>query len=296
VTLLCKALETLVKKEFLALREKANLIRKHKVSIFTAGPAAQAFYKDLLDNWGVEAKFFIDNDPVLEKSMVCGKQILGSPWKNLPEFYQEYAVIIATSFKNYWQIARQLDEIGFTRYMHYDAFIACKYWDCYERVVELLEDDLSKVSYLAAIYALLTDDIRFIQYIESPYFAIKGFIRNGPEIIVDAGAFVGDTVEEYLRRGLIGLKIYAFEPGSDAIAALRARVERLKIEWALKDDDIIIIQAGLGEKTEIINLPLGCDAMLRKSNDGPVKEIQIYSLDDFFSDRQTDHLRFSNLI
>ncbi|GHT01615.1 hypothetical protein AGMMS50276_30000 [Synergistales bacterium] len=294
-TPLWKALAALVERESFWLRRQASLLCKRRVAIFSAGATAQSFYNTLLADWGIEAEFFIDNNPDLENKLIHNKAVRRDPWVKIPDFCDEYAVIVATSGEYYKQIAAQLDEIGLTAYMHYDAFVACSLYEQYKSITELLEDDLSKASYLAAIYSLLTGDNRFIQFRGDPYFDVKGFIRNGAEIIVDAGAFVGDTVEEYFRRGITGLKIYAFEPSSNVIAALKARVSRLIVEWALKEDDIVIVSAGIGAKTEIVRLSLGVDSMLRKTAPGINSEYQVYSLDDYFADKKAFTLLKSDI-
>lgn len=67
---------------------------------------------------------------------------------------------------------------------------------------------------------------------------------------VDCGAFVGDTIEQYIvgRQGLID-KIVAFEPDDRNLNALEYRLSRLKREWALSDDIFEVIPCGLAEKT-----------------------------------------------
>jgi FkbM family methyltransferase len=67
------------------------------------------------------------------------------------------------------------------------------------------------------------------------------------EIFIDAGAFVGDTLELFLfnKEGIFN-KYYCFEPSFQYYSALLNRVKRLKIEWALPEDKIFCINAGVG--------------------------------------------------
>jgi len=104
------------------------------------------------------------------------------------------------------------------------------------------------------------------------------------ETIVDAGAYVGDTVEEYVKRGMEGVKIYAFEPYETARLKLETRVKRLKAEWIIGDNDIEVIPAGVGAKTERLNFQ-SIGTMLSISNAGDF-DLPVCSLDDFFKDKK----------
>jgi len=187
--------------------------------------------------------------------------------------------------KFYSQIISQLSSVGIIAYMHADSYCACQLWDRYVKVIELLNDEQSKISYLGAIYYMLTLDNSFVQYESDEYFSLKQFVYNGFEIIVDAGSFTGDTIEEYLKHGSENVMIYAFEPYNKAFKRLTSRVERLMREWMLRDGDIILINAGVGAETKILNFSTINPSMLRQSNEGNV-ELQVYSIDDYFKDKE----------
>lgn len=109
-------------------------------------------------------------------------------------------------------------------------------------------------------------------------------------IVVDCGAYVGDTIEVFLWKTTgIMKRIYAFEPGKQQFQAMQKRVVRLKSEWALAENQIILEQAGVGEKPifkyineEQIGLSsnrvcdMGCDN----------NKIRIESLDDYFRENE----------
>jgi len=276
------AMQALVDRECYYLQQKVELIKEGKVAIFPAGPTAQAFFYTLRNQYKIETDLFIDNNPTLDGKIVCGKEIKHSPWGEI----NEYSVLIPTSAKYFHEISVQLKEFGRTMFMSASAFVACQYAEKYSNIVNMLEDDLSKISYLASIYNLLTFDNSFVHYVPNQYFGLPNFSLNNSEIIVDAGAYVGDTVEEYVRRGTEGVNVYAFEPYDKALDKLRNRVSRVKQEWLLKDDDIVIVPAGVGAETKKIFFShIGNPTMIIQSEQGAF-ELPVYSLDDYFRDKE----------
>ena len=277
---------TLVDRESYWLRQKVILFNKKKIVIFPAGPTAQAFYHTLLNDYGIEAEFFIDNNPDIEGKSVCGKPIKLRPWEQDATFKDRYAVLIPTVFDNYYfQIVEQLEKAGNMTHMHAFSYCACQLWDKYQKVLSLLCDNQSKLSYLGAIYSLLTFDNTFIRYETDGYFALKPFTYNGYETVVDAGAYTGDTVEKYVIHGSDSIKIYAFEPYDKAREKLEARVKRLKNEWILDDDDIVVVNAGVGDETKMLSFSSAKPTMLKPDEYGDT-HIKVYSLDDYFRDKK----------
>jgi FkbM family methyltransferase len=199
----------------------------------------------------------------------------------------EYVILIPTLFKYYEQIAAQLDAANICSYFYADAFMAHRFWYSYDRVSCMLADELSKASYWGAIYGLMSGDNTFVTKDPSPnYFALREFASAEGEIIVDVGAYVGDTIEEYLKKASGNVKIYAFEPFKSAINKLTERVKRLEREWMLDDNAIEIIPAGVGSETRTLRFSAENPSMLKIDAQGETT-IPVYSLDDFFKDKPT---------
>ena len=281
-----QALYKLVERECYWLHQRVDEFKGKKYVLFPAGPTGQAFYYTLLNEYGIEAEFFIDNNAKFKGKSVCGKPVTYSPWEKNPNFVYEYVVLIPTSPKFYFQIVYQLETAGISAYMSMEAFCMCQLWRRYKAIANVLYDDLSKISYLAAIFYLCTYDNTFIQCIDNHYFALPNFVENNCQIIVDAGAYVGDTLEEYVKRGTEGVKIYAFEPYDKAITALERRVRRLKSEWMLNKDDITIVPAGVGAETKKISFSQGGNPTMIKPNKHGNLELPVYSLDDYFKGKE----------
>ena len=160
-----------------------------------------------------------------------------------------------------------------------------------ENAFGLMSDDDSKKVYLTIIKANITTDYTLYRPIfeYNQYGAIPEFSRmpDGGNVFVDAGGFVGDTAEEFVWRACgILQKIHIFEPNPKNIKAIKIRAKRLTEEWALKEDAIVCVQAGLGDQET--NLPFferGCSdsGTFHHTAGQATDSIQIRRLDDYLA-------------
>jgi FkbM family methyltransferase len=112
----------------------------------------------------------------------------------------------------------------------------------------LFGDDFSKRTYYALLTYYLSQDINYLHAVCRPVQTLyykQEFIEFGPdESVVDAGAFMGETIQFYLDRtqGQFN-QIYAFEPNPVSFKHMQALVERMPI--ANKADRIHLYNKGL---------------------------------------------------
>jgi len=274
--------QKLIEREVTKIKNHIDRYIGRKVAIFPAGNYGQKAFSFLKSDFGVVAECFIDNNPNID-GLVEGIPVLFEPWKMDPEFKQKYFIIIAT--KPIWvkQISSQLSEVG-VPHISSDAYTAALLWERAKSIVSLLDDDYSRASYLGLVWYWLTHDTTLCQSTGNQYFDVMPFFSPMHETIVDLGAYVGDTTEEYVRRSLGACKVYAFEPDQGNCEALELRLKRLRSEWRINETDLISIQAGAGAKT--LNMRF---KSLDRSNSSYLsdlgeKEVNIYALDDFFKD------------
>jgi FkbM family methyltransferase len=263
--LLVKTEETVQK-----LKKDAEILNQGKNAIWCAGNAARRFYNMIKDYVKIEC--FIDNNEKLK-----GTEIEGLPCLYGGDFKGEYNLIIASCYDNYSEIIKK--NKGF-----YYGEIAVPYlWDKYKEVLSLLVDDESKYCFLAAVYDDMTGDNTYVEPYSEQYFAIKEFNQRAfwNKIVVDCGAYVGDTVEEFMKY--CPKKIYAFEPFPETYNALLKRTERLNAEWALPKDTIIPVNAGVSNVNEVKRFTI-TDNMLLTDSGGDI-ELQTYRLDDYFQNK-----------
>jgi FkbM family methyltransferase len=136
--------------------------------------------------------------------------------------------------------------------------------------------------------------------VKDMYFAIPEFSGTFDDIFVDAGAFVGDTVERFIWENLGTFRhIYAFEPGLKQYNALQQRLLRLKSEWAFDTDSVTAVKAGLSSNNDLMSFSYLDDSPLRHGlsvnspNDAQssTDSIEVYSLDSFLNGKPVTFIK-----
>ncbi|MBO3762255.1 FkbM family methyltransferase [Ciceribacter sp. L1K22] len=136
-----------------------------------------------------------------------------------------------------------------------DAWYVANHFDAFVDIHVLMADDRSRETLRVVMMAMLTGDHAPLKNVleRDQYFCLPRFAGAAKEIYVDAGAYVGDSVERFIWANAgVFQKIYAFEPSPRQFDALEARGRRLRQEWALDEDVIQLTRAGLGDQTAIM--------------------------------------------
>lgn len=263
-----------------------------KLVLFGAGDTYQ-LYKKSIEIERLQFDCFLDNDPVkYTQGSIDGKPIY-SVRKYAEEglFTNDTLVLIVSNGRARNEIRAQLNEAG-VRSRYIDSFILRCHKEEIMHVFDMLNDDLSKQTYAQVLLVRAGEDDHIPAEIYSPniYYALPPFFDIAEDdVFVDLGAYVGDTVETHVWKTLGTFKkIYAFEPESRSLAALKARVDRLTREWALGDDQIKIISAGIGCKSKLahINRATAGKAARLGAQGGGGETTAVYSIDDFFHGKQ----------
>lgn len=119
-----------------------------------------------------------------------------------------------------------------------DALVVHQY--CQTSIVEIEEVLAHDPRSLETLHAVLATAIlgrrsELRKVVEPhPYFSEFDFFNRLSEIYIDAGAYVGDTVERFLFsvNGVFD-SVHAFEPVQSSFSAMERRIRRLKREWNL---------------------------------------------------------------
>jgi FkbM family methyltransferase len=136
-------------------------------------------------------------------------------------------------------------------HVSYDAWHVASDFRAFRRIHDVvLCDERSREVLRAVLMAMLTGNKSTCADVfeSGQYFCLPRFCGFETETYVDAGAFVGDSMERFIwaNSGVFS-KIHAFEPGRRQYAALQTRAARLVNEWALDPNSIELINAGLGD-------------------------------------------------
>lgn len=109
-----------------------------------------------------------------------------------------------------------------------------------------LNDYLSKRTLTAILFNWAFLDTEYINKVKSifrDYWEPDIFLDNNDDVLVDVGAFNGDSIESYvLTYGMNYKKIYAYEITPDSLVELKANIKKLQLP------NVVIRQKGAGFK------------------------------------------------
>ena len=175
--------------------------------------------EELLED-GFNVKYIIDDTPEKQGRIVDGIEVVSRLDEKIR--FEKYIIGTNTSVK------RMRENLG--RGYAFVPFCQYSLWKHYDECVyvrdKLLEDEKSVEIYNLAMHAQMTDyhNIDSTGYGESnQYFAIPEFDLLTGEYFVDAGAFVGDTLDEFISHSQSFKKYTCFEPDEKHIRAIEIR-------------------------------------------------------------------------
>ena len=175
-----------------------------------------------------------------------------------------------------------------------DAFYVARDFPGFRDVHDRLDDDRSKAVLSAVLETMLTGDRRHLLPVfeKDQYFALPQFCGLEKEIYVDAGAYVGDSLERFVwtHYGIFDRTI-AFEPGPRQFTALRQRTGRLVTEWALETGQIELVPAALGAHAGIEHAATQSGQMTSLAVGSGSEEIRIVTLDDHLAGGRISFLK-----
>lgn len=157
------------------------------------------------------------------------------------------SVLIAARHANEKEVTDSLHEYSL-HILSLDAYFVIKNYARFSGVRDhYFSDQRSVEVYNALLTAMLTGSVTSCRAVmeKDMYFCLPEFSGKFDEIFVDAGAFVGDTVERFIWENLGTFKqLYAFEPGMKQYVALQKRMNRLIEEWAIDVNSVHLEKAG----------------------------------------------------
>ena len=234
-------------------------IRGKRIYIWGTGNTTQLYLEGFarIPDFRIEA--YVDNNPAKQGTTLGGIPVLApSELKAAPDMM----ILVCTGQPAAWKsISAQLAKTDLP-FAYVDAGI----WGLYKaeimQIFQLLEDPRSKSIYLHILKtrsACLPPDEDAV--CGDQYFSVPAFQeRSSAETFIDCGAFVGDTIEQYLfaHEGVCK-KLIGFEPDPDNMKAMQHRAERLKQEWNLRDQMLILYPYAVGDQNTVQYLER-CDA------------------------------------
>ncbi len=215
------------------------------VALYGAGFVG-AWAARYLQSQGARVSKFVDRDPRKSGSRIDGIPVVAPT----PEELDAAPAMLITARHAVQAVEKEVVRPGQTA-MSFDGYFVLRN---YERLLAvrdgMLDDERSVEVFNALLISMLTGDIAPCRAVmeKDMYFCLPEFAGNFDETFVDAGAFVGDTVERFIWENLGTFRhIHAFEPGHRQFAAMEKRLARLAEEWAFDPASVSLVRAGLSD-------------------------------------------------
>ena len=124
---------------------------------------------------------------------------------------------------------------------------------------------------------------------DNQYYAIPEFRypAKRDKLFIDAGAFVGDSIEKYISMhlGIVG-KVCGIELAERQYNALQIRLERLRKEWALDENQLYGYRAAVGDRNAEVLVDvkdnIACSRIKENEDIKSLSAVQMVKLDDLF--------------
>lgn len=243
-----------------------------KVVLFGTGYCLSACVDLVRDN-EIEILALCDNDEKKWGMRKHGIEI--RDWESLQNCGEPFGVFISTS--HFEEIEMQLRKKGFLGKVYHlpkDAYFKNvvygknflkKHEDEFQLTFDLLEDEISKIVFINIIKHNISLDNRYYKEIEDleicGYFGMDLYINLPDEIILDCGAFDGDTYREFISDPTRTYKEYiAYEPDEMNFRLLKN----------IKDKKLTAIQKGLGEEYKELRFSSGMGTVSSISEEGNI--------------------------
>lgn len=256
------------------------------VQIFGAGENGRSV-RQFLETSGYSVCQFIDNDAVKVGSLLDGLPVVAPA-----ELGAGVPIVIASSWGR--DIALQLRSLGRTDHLDFSFCFDSMYrshfdLDPLREAAEVLiafhdalEDENSRAVWVGLLrYRLTLDPVHVVTSAYPQYFCPQVPILPG-DVVVDGGAWIGDTAQAFLDTVDGQCRVIAFEPAS-------ANFQRLTEELtsAIAADRILPVNKGLWDRATQFRINTSFENSGRsKVEDNGTDVIELVRLDDWLDPQQ----------
>ena len=272
-----------LEKGFVNAEEKLNSAKV--IIVFGASSGGKKVKAYLEREMNLRVHCFVDNDPEKWDKSIEDAPIL-SP-SRLLSLYSAFAnplICIASDWAK--DIAYKLRDMGIKNYIDLTRWVKWRYCcdreklishlDELEGVYNLLDDDLSKKTFLSVIeYRKLLDPI-CLRVSEYDQYCHPCIDFAGCKVLFDVGAWVGDTAIKFAKLIDQNGKIVAFEPTPHSMADLCKNIHDEGLE-----NKVIPVAAGVSDRNGYAWLQLAQHSGSNSISSTGSVLVNITTIDDF---------------
>lgn len=157
-----------------------------------------------------------------------------------------------------------------------------------QKLADMLEDDFSRFTLERLLAYRKTNDAKYLKgiVVRPQYFQKDIFGPVQDEVFVDGGAFIGDTLDAFMKEFTGGYKkIYSWEPDESNIKFLQRRQEKYK--------NITVLPYGLwSEETELCFDQQGnSNSAIVEQNGQTAQYVKVNSIDNLCADEKITFIK-----
>ncbi|EKP0309283.1 FkbM family methyltransferase, partial [Aeromonas veronii] len=241
-------------------------------AIFGTGKLAQDCYAKL-QSLGAQATYFVDRNE--QEGRFCEL-----PLKSIHDIWQSTTpLLIASTWAK--AIVQDLKAAGFQG----EIFIIDPFVTVFERIsdtdkaqlsdfYDLLADDASK-TLLTNLLAFRCGDVEHDLISAYPQYLSPDVKYAATDVLLDGGAYIGDTIQSLERHDLCLQEIHAFEPDAENFS-------KLADYSAQSQQQVILNNQGLWSATQTLRFSANNVVSYgRKIDESAEEMIQVTSIDDY---------------
>ncbi len=201
-----------------------------------------------------------------------------------------FIIICTTNPKVYHEISKICNKKGIPSVL-LDAAILKSLKNKFQDSALLLDEVSQHIYYRLLENRATACELYAELYAGESYFGIPEFCRCSPEdVIVDCGAYVGDSAERFIWKMAQFKKYIAIEPDKKNYHAMKKRFSRLRNEWNLSNEKLECILGGVDEVSSdqtVESRVGGLGSIARKIAPSNEEIVKFWSLDDFIKNKFT---------
>ncbi|MCQ2026279.1 FkbM family methyltransferase [Clostridium butyricum] len=220
--------------------------------------------------------------------IICSRDYYEEIKSNLINYVSEEKIINGSDFyHNYINYFSLEDDKNNPFAVRKDIYVNMLKEHSYEleNISQKFYDEKSKMTMINIFKHILTGNSEFLRDIYEPvqYFCKDIVSVDNNEIFIDGGAYIGDTLESYLKefRGTYK-KIYCFEPEKEQFERLNQYIKTIG-----RNSNIKALPFGLSNKGKIVGFQNSGTSSRISDESNPAVSIKTVRLDEIIKEKVT---------
>lgn len=249
---------------------------------------------------GLCPDFYIDMNAPKGGGVIYGKPFYRPDEVDM-KMAKDYVILSSSAVpRTNKAILKSIEEMGLLG-LSSDAYVLSKNQDKIFKVLSLLGDDVSREVYADVVSSRVQAQAVSGEHccLLPTHFCLPEFcVCDVNTVMADVGAFVGDTLEDFLHSNVGMFKnIYLFEPWPSSYEALCKRIARLNAEWGFEAGKIVPLEMAISKASSTASMhsrdtSIGaCMTMDALCAEQGGESIAVTSIDEYFRAIHVTHIK-----